>query len=412
MSETVSETQTGPFDGRIMLFVVGAAILSFMGYLFLSAYAPEMKMGLDGRGHARSNSAIGYSAIVALREGLGRSPNLMRSDSDLETNRLVVVTPELSTDPVALAKFVKDRGDRPTLIILPKRAVQANPLHKGWVHGRDIVPKSAVAPLLAKIAVLDVDQHRASGDEAFTSDWAPGVAFAKGAVVQTIASEDLEPYITDSEGRILLAGVRPKNAEKGDDYTPVYILADPDVMNNLGVGNPQMAYAASGILDGLSTDDSKEVEFDLTLNGLGRSKGLLKLAFEPPFLTLTICLFVAALMALANGLMRFGPPMREQAAIAPGKGALIANTAGLLRLAKLEHKIGPRYLAVIVDNTAHALGMHGQPTLDAVRDRFDRMTRVGVPFSNLAQAATDANTSDEMLVAAQALYKWRKEVTG
>jgi hypothetical protein len=115
---------------------------------------------------------------------------------------------------------------------------------------------------------------------------------------------------------------------------------------------------------------------------------------------------------LANGLMRFGPPLREQPAIAPGKGALIANTADLLRLAKLENKIGPRYLAVIVDTMAHSLGLHGQTTLNAVRNRFDRMTRSGVPFSDLAQAAADAKTSDEMLAAAQALYKWRKEVTG
>lgn len=412
MSQDVSDAPTGPFNGRIMLFVVGAAILSFMGYLFLSAYAPEMKMGVDGRGHARSNSAIGYSGIVALREALGRSPNLMRSESDLNTNRLVIVTPELSTDPLALAALVKARADRPTLIVLPKRTVQQNPLHPGWVFGRDILPTSDVETLIEKVTPLGVSQHRASRAEAYTSDWAPRVTFAKGAVVQTLEDENLVPYITDDGGKILLAGVKPANAEKGDDYTPVYILSDPDVMNNLGIGNPQMAFAASGILDGLATDGSKEVEFDLTLNGLGRAKGLLKLAFEPPFLALTICLFLAALLALANGLMRFGPPLRDQAAIAPGKGALIANTADLLRLARQEHKIGGRYVAVVIDNVAHALGIHGPATLDTVHERFDRMTRSGLPFSNLAQAATDANTSDEVLAAAQALYKWRKEVTG
>ncbi len=410
----IERTTTSPFNGRVMLLVVGAAIFSFVGYLLLAAYAPEMRSGSDGRGHAYSNSAIGFSGIIKLREALSRSPNIVRDAKGLENERLVVVTPEFTSDPDALAKLVADRDTRPTLIVLPKRSTLPNPVKKGWVFGREIARPSDVGDVIAKVAGVMVRQHRTEAEEIYSSDWAPDVRFAKGAVVQTIEGDMIEAYITDDEGRILLGGIRRAKTgdDEDDDYTPVYILSDPDVLNNLGMGNPQMAYAASGILDGLSTDKTQEVEFDVTLNGFEATRGLLKLAFEPPFLALSLCLFVAALMALANGLMRFGPPLREARAVAPGKGALVSNTADLLRLAGLEAEIGGRYAALTRDAAAHALGLPAGMSADIVRERLDRVTRAGPPFSALAASADNATTSDEMLAAARALYHWRKEKTG
>ena len=410
-----AEAATGPFNGRIMLLVIGAAILSFVGYLVLSAYAPEVKSGTDGRGHAYSKSAIGYAGLIQLREALGRSPNLVRDDKGLETNRLVVFMPELRTDPELLAKKIEARGDRPSLIIMPKRLAYADQTHKGWVTGRGIAPPRDIETIIAKVSGVQIEQHRVEAREAYSSDWAPTVRFDKGAVVQTIAGDMLEPYISDDSGRILLAGIRrPKDQESEDEddgYTPVYILSDPDVMNDLGIGDIHMANAASGILDGLSTDKTKEVEFDVTLNGFENSRGLLKLAFEPPFLALTLSLFVAALMALANGLLRFGPPLRDALANAPGKGVLVDNTADLLRLAGLEHEVGGRYAALTRDAGAHALGLPPGMSADVVTDRLDRTTREGPPFSALARDADNASNSYDMLAAARALYHWRKDKT-
>lgn len=405
---------TGPFNSRIMLFVIGAAILSFLAYLVLAAYAPEMKSGTDGRGHAYSKSAIGYAGLIQLREALGRSPNLLRDDKGLETDRLVVFTPEMMTDPDALAKKISARGERPSLIILPKRLAYADSAHKGWVKGRGIAPPRDVQTIIGKVAGVQVEQHRVVEPEAYSSDWAPTARFAKDAVVQTIAGDMLETYISDDQGHILLAGIRraaDKESEDDDGYTPVYILSDPDVMNDLGIGDIRMANAANGILDGLSTDKTKEVEFDVTLNGFENSRGLLKLAFEPPFLALSLSLLVAALMALANGLLRFGPPLREGAANAPGKGVLVDNTADLLRLAGLEHEVGGRYAALTREAGAHALGLPPGMSADVVTDRLDRTTREGAPFSTLALAADSASTSYDMLAAARALYHWRKDKT-
>lgn len=413
-SAVLTTGNSNPFNARVMLWVIGAAIVSFVGYVFLSAYAPEMKKGEDGRGHAFSRSAIGYAGIVALRDTIGRSPNIVRDQAGLDTPRLVVVTPEAYTDPEVLGKLIRNRGDNPTLIILPKHQTVPSLKKKGWVQGSGQLSTSSITNILSDVAPVTVSHNAAKQAERYESDWAPTVTFPKGRVVQTISGARLEPYITSGDGKILLAGVRRQNVtdDEDDDYTPVYILSDPDVINNLGIGNRQMAYAATSILDELSTDKTQEVNFDVTLNGFEGSRNLLKLAFEPPFLALSICLFIASLMALANGLMRFGPPLGETRAVAPGKGALVANTADLLRQAGIEHEVGGRYAALTRDTAAHALGLPPGMSADVVTERLDRVSRTGPTFSEVAGGAERASDSYDLLAAARALYHWRKEETG
>jgi hypothetical protein len=406
------EDGPGVFNGRVMLWVIAAAIISFVGFLFLSAYAPEMKQGQDGRAHALSKSAVGYAGIVALRDNLGRKPKLVRDDKGLETYNVLVVMPELTTDAEALRKLVEARGERVTLIVLPKRNVVPDFTHAGWVQGRAVAEPDQIESVIKKLFNLEIVQRRLTEEARFTSDWAPEIRFGEGAVVNTIDGTGLESYISDDEGRILLGGIKPDDVDGEERYPSVYILSDADVLNNLGVGNAQMANAANAMLDGLADEKTKAVDFDVTLNGFGRSPGLLKLAFEPPFLALSVCLFLAALMALFNGLMRFGPPLREAPVIAPGKGALVANTADLLRLAGLEHEAGARYAALARDSAAHDLGLPPAMSADAVTERLDRVSHQGPPFSQLMADAENASHRDDMLAAARALYKWRKEKTG
>jgi hypothetical protein len=398
------------FNARVMLWVIGAAILSFVGYLFLSAYAPDLKSGSDGRGHVLSRSAIGYSALVQLQDELGRAPKIIRQKKGLYTEQLVVVMPELGTDPKALETLILERVDRPTLIILPKRVTQPDPLHPGWVFGRTLAEWSQVESLMQAVSKITVKQQRGNGAALrYTSEWTPPITFPVDAVVQTISGPNIVSYISDDDGNILLGGINRPDSD--DDYTPIYILSDPDVMNNLGLANPQMAYAASQILAELDTADNDAVEFDATLNGFETSNNLLKLIFEPPFLALSLCLFFAAIMALFAGLMRFGPPLKDVRAVPPGKAALINNSADLLRLAEREYEVGARYGVVTRDLAAQSLGLPQMMSADAATERLDAASKDGPAFSSLADDAATARNSPDMLAAARALFRWRKEKT-
>ena len=47
-----------------------------------------------------------------------------------------------------------------------------------------------------------------------------------------------------------------------------------------------------GLFDFVRDNASKGIAFDVTLNGLARGRSPLKLAFEPPFLAMTLAIVV------------------------------------------------------------------------------------------------------------------------
>ena len=102
------------------------------------------------------------------------------------------------------------------------------------------------------------------------------------------------------------------------------------------MGSERQARSALAMLDFLNSTDADGVLFDVTANGLGRSRSPLKLAFDPPFLAVTLTIFAAMLLAAWQALNRFGPVRRRERAIAFGKAALVDNSAALIRKAGRE----------------------------------------------------------------------------
>lgn len=407
-ANTPTQSTASVFNGRVMLAIIIAAMLSFIGFLLMSAYAPELNQDRSGRSHALSNAAVGYSGIVRLRQELGRKSTVVRSELALKSDNLVVVTPEMRTTPKELGDLIKDRADLPTLIILPKRLVQRDPRRRGWVKGRDFIQSSEVVSLLSHFAIVKMSRKLVSEPQrTFPQDWLPGVVFGKGIFVQTMTGDKLIPYISDGDGNILLAAVEGDDGEE----LPLYILSDPDVMNNLGIGNQPMASAAIDILDQLGGGEAHDVAFDVTLNGFGTSRGLLRLMFEPPFLALSLCLFIASLMALLVGLMRFGPPLRDRRAVAPGKAALVANTSDLIKQAGLERDVSERYANLAGELAAQAVGMPQGANSAEIINRLDRISHAGAPFSDLRRNMIFSETREDMRAAALALFRWRKDKT-
>jgi hypothetical protein len=205
--------------------------------------------------------------------------------------------------------------------------------------------------------------------------------------------------VTDSRGRGVLVKFK-------DD--PLYLLADPDLLSNRGMGDRRQAAAALAMIDFLNSTGAKSVIFDVTLNGLGQTRSPLRLMFDPPFLAATLAIAAALLLAGLQAISRFGPPRRPERAIAFGKAALIDNAAALVRQARREAGLGGRYAEMIRDKAVTEFGVPARLRDEAVTeylDRLDRHTR----FSALAAAAAGARTREELVGAAQALHRWQKQ---
>lgn len=391
---------TGPSDSnfrtRTVVLILAIGVLGFIGMLVLGAYAPDTRSDRNGGAHALSSAAVGFSGIVRLAQATGRNPRIVRDPHLLGSEDLLVVTPELGATDVSPA--LRGRNAKPTLFVFPKWNTEADPAHPGWVRYLGLKPAFEPEGVLAPGYKLKVDRHASGGRPLITAgDLPQDIHFTAPRPVQTITGgPNIHALVTDEQGRVVVARL-------GDG--PLYVIADPDLLSNQGIKDANQAAATLALLDWMNSDKATTINFDVTLNGFGHSQSPLKLAFEPPFLAMTLAIAAAVLLAAWQATARFGSPRRRERAIAFGKAALIDNTAALVRKAGRQAMLGGRYVDVIRDRAAVVFGVSSRlhdGALDTYLDRLEGRAR----FTQLAEAARSARDRHSALLAAQALHRW------
>ncbi|MGP1281625.1 MAG: DUF4350 domain-containing protein [Parasphingopyxis sp.] len=396
MSDTAS-----PFSARTVMLLVIAGIVGFAAFLLLTAYAPELRSGRDGRAHGLSTSAVGFRGVYTLLEATGADVGYLRTDDGTRNTGLTILTLEPGSDPDRIAALIDDRWG-PLLIVLPKWMtfpVQGERDRVQWV---DAGIGQTVAYLLSDLAAISVSTGETAAGARLQSGMLNQIPFRAPENLQTISGRDLSPLMETAKDGFVLANVHD---------TQIYILSDPDLINNQALADPERARAALMLLAELNPNDGP-YRFDLVANGFGGSRNLLTLAFDPPFLALTLCLLAAALLAGFQAIYRFGPTLRPPRAIAFGKRALVDNSAELLRLARREHLSSERYVAMTREAAVAAIGNPRQLDGDALDRWLDGLgPKTMPPFTALARAAERAHNRQDIRDAARALYDWRKAVT-
>lgn len=391
----------GAFSRRTALLIVAVGSLAFVAMLVLGAYAPDLRSGKNGGAHALSNASVGFSGLVQLVANTNRNPVIVRSQDQLNDENLMVITPEHGW--VDLGTILTQRGSRATLLILPKWETSADPQKTGWVRIAGLLPDSDPARTLYPSEPLVISRRATNREPLLTvaGGTSPQLRFIAPRVLQTMSGKGIRPLIIDSSGAIVLGQL--------GGAKPFYILADPDLLNNHGMADVRQASGALALLDYLNMPKARSVLFDVTLNGLGRSRSPLKLAFDPPFLAATLALFATMLLAGWQSAIRFGSPRLPQRAIALGKAALVDNSAALIRKAGREARLGSRYVEVIRER---AVALFRLPTYwdrDEIDGRLESLNP-GWSFASLVDAAETARNRDEFLAAAQSLNRWLEEV--
>ena len=407
------------FSPKVVLGMVLAGVFAFSAFVVLSTYAPDLQSGDNGQAHALSKSAVGYGGMVKLLRAMNEPVLVTRRALSDEGPALAVLTPDTGVARKAYLDTVLTPAT--TLLVLPKWRGGPDPLHKGWVGTQEPLAAKELTDLLETIkfsnAAMTIDKdtavHRLTG---VPDGPMAGLVFETGPIrnLRTMARPGLIPVLTDERGRIVLG-----RRGKAEDY----VLSDPDLFNTMGLKDVRTARTGVRILQVLRDEaaeyqENRTIAFDVTLNGFSRSRSVLKLAFEPPFVGATLCLVAAALLMGLHAAARFRAVRRGERALALGKDALIDNSAGLIRMAGREPAMAPRYAELQRAAAIRALGglrsrgarLEGQ----ALTDFLDRQ---GERFG----AADSASSLDEQTRAVRSLgdlmkvvgkwYQWRLEMT-
>lgn len=405
-----ADAEAGPITAASGVLIALVGVFSFCALLVLLTYAANLETGDNGGGHALSRSAIGFSGLAEGLRDLGEP--VLVSRHRLPAGRsagVYLLTPPLT----ALDRNVTPMGFAgPVLAVLPKWSVLPDPSHRGWVAPVGVAPSTLLPPesLLAKSQVARRTQAARPVLRAVGDPFAAGQTLAAGPIsnFQTMdlkAWKGWTPVIVDETGATVMAKA---------PYGPVYLLSDPDLMDNQGLKDLTGFSTAVAIANALRSQGGPVI-FDVTLNGLGGQRSALNLMFDPPFLAVTLCLAAAAGLAGWQAFCRFGPARRPRRTLAFGKQALADNTAALARFAGKEPAMGGPYAELTRDLAARAVGAPRTLTGDALSEFLDRLAARHGASEGLGYLSVVARTAPDrprLLAAARRLYRWRMEMTG
>ncbi len=425
----------GGFSRRAVAWMVGIAVASFAAAILLQAYGGDLAARPTAGPNTYSYSALGHRALAELlrREGLGVTSRQARGGAGPGPGRpLVLAEPGPSGSPdwkerlAALAAEARERG-APLVVVLPKWRGRPRRDQPGWVAGAALLPENQIEEILAALqvsalqgATVERTGRTAGLRTCEVAEGSPGDSRHFTLDIPTLQlltpSRELRPEVECEGGRGLLIA-RGRLAPGGSD---LFVVADPDLWNNQGLGLADHAALAHQLfVDRLGVHG---VVFEETIHGFVQSRGLLAEAFRFPLLPGVLQGLLLLGTVLWAGMGRFGAPLPSAASLAPGKEVLIDNTAQLLAHG---------------GQAADSLGRYYQQTLKAVAARFflppdlpegeiaARLREIGKRRGVTLDLAAlerrivgldrtetgDRKAAPRAAALAKRLYRWRMEMT-
>ncbi|HEX3765960.1 MAG TPA: DUF4350 domain-containing protein [Kofleriaceae bacterium] len=391
---------TGPWSRTALIAVIGVVAVSLAVAVVLTVRGDDLggrrSAGVDGY----SVSAIGHRGLVQLLEKLDVPVVVSRSDSaERARHGLLIVAEPAVGDGASRARLAALVGAAPrVLVVLPKwyGSVERG---KRWIEDAHLLPPADVAAVLETLDLDDAEVRRAPSAEL--------VAGRLRAVVrepQLVASRALTAIVAAPWGDQLLG-------RRDRDDRELYLLSDPDVLNNVGLRQPENARFVFQLIDGLR--DGGPVVVDETLHGYARTPSLVHALLGFPLVLATVQVLVCALLVVWAAMVRFGPRRAAPPVIAPGKDFLIRNTAALLHHGGHHGHALRRYLVLSVAAVRHALHAPALPpdAMTAWLERVRALRGGQIALVELERHVEAADSPARVVEVADAVYRWRMEMT-
>jgi Domain of unknown function (DUF4350) len=393
---------TSPFSRTAVVALVAGTLLSIGLAGILTAFGDDLSDPVSASADSYSKSAIGHRGLVRLLERLDIPVVVSRSESARADNGLLVVAEPIITDDASRTRLERlIASGRKTLVVLPKWHGFAQP-HEPWLEHATYVPAQEVDDVLKVIdydmQTSDVVRLGAPPTWVFADDNAPEPDLAAPQLIHTTT---IGRAIGDRQHNILL-GTRERT------FNLVYVLTDPDVLNNQGLRRPANARFMVKLIDGLR--DGGPVIIDETMHGYTRPPSVMRTLLAFPLVVVTVQIIACAILLVWAAMVRFGPRRAAPPPIAPGKDFLIRNTAALLHYGGHHADAVRRYLQLTVADVRHALHAPAAATTTWLDDV--RRSRGGtISLAELERAAASETHPRNLVALADRIYRWRMEMT-
>jgi uncharacterized protein DUF4350 len=396
------------FSRRLLIGWVGAAVVTFAVSLYFMGREGEPG-GTDAVGPSTySRSAIGHAGIADTLQRLGVPVVKSRDNSADKLGKdgvLVLAEPRPTAISEPALRALLDA--RAVLLVLPKWTGRASEKKPGWLATAEEKPPSQAQWVLNLVA--------GGGEvvrEAEMPAWTTNVLGRKPQLatpVQLMRSGALRPIIGASNG--ILVGELNRNRA-------IWVLADPDVIANHGIGQAENAALALAIIDRLRGRNGAVV-FDETIHGfVAQPTNPLALMFQFPFVVATLQVVAALALLLWATVARFGAPQSAPPPLSAGRQGLLQNVAQLITFAGHGQVMVRRYVQETVRETARQLhaprGLTGQG-LAAWLTRVGEARGVTVDCAAVigeVEQLADRRRGDlaPLVRIARDIHRWRREI--
>lgn len=338
--------QPALFKRRALAAMIAVGLAAFIGSTYLMMFG---EFDRTAGPSTLSSSAIGHKAFLETLQRVGIPASISRFNS-LEkvgdTGLLILAEPD--TAEAALEIVSTAKRTKRLLLVLPKRTGVPDSHNEGWLS--QVLPLDDEPEEVLERLLPDADLVTTSANRITINNLGPKPEIEEK---QLIRSDKLSPIIAYEEG--ILLGVA------GSGSSRIWVLSDPDLIANAGIGAGENAAVAVAMVEALLPAGGAVI-FDEVIHGLEQAPNMMRVAFEPPFLTVTIAFALAALIALLAGLTRLGAPKPTPPPLAAGRETLLHNTAGLLEQGHGAGAVMARYPQLVVAEVAQRL--HVPKSLD------------------------------------------------
>jgi len=391
---------------RVMAAWVAAVIILVVGTIALAIFGTGSTESVGPS--AFSRSAIGYAGIADVMHRLGARVVKNRKDdavASLDPNGVLVVAEPLNAPVQRMSQLMNAHT---VLLILPKWTGEKDPRHRGWVAEAREVSQSTVR---SATQIGNVEVVRVPKVTAWSHNELGRVPVISQGGVQLIKSNRLRPVVGTEQG--MLVGELCTGGRR------LWILADPDPMQNHGLADPDNAVFSVALINAMRGADGNIV-FDEVVHGLAeKASSPFRMLFEFPFVLATIQAVLAVALLLWATMRRFGAPLAPPVELKSGKRSLIETTANLLDFGRHRPMIIQRYVHSIIHDVArqlHAPAGLAEPALIDWLRRTNRVRDAQIDCGAVARrtdelVAAGRGASTALATLARDIFRWKREVT-